>query len=135
MHFAGAFADSADARLAVPSLDRKLLADAVAAMNLHGAIDHAAKHFARIELCDRRLDAAVLAAVSLPRAFPCQPSRRAQLDFRIREHPLDSLPLRQQLAESAALLGMIDRHPERGHADADVTRRVRKALARQQIKT
>src|SRR5580700_1795221 len=99
MHFAGTFADSADSRLAVPSLDRKLLADAVPAMNLHRTIDHAAEHLARIELRDRRLGAKVLAAVGLPRAFPRQPPRRAQLDLRIREHPLYRLPLREQLAE------------------------------------
>src|SRR5271155_584596 len=133
MHFAGAFADSADSRLAMPALDWKFLADAVAAVDLHGAIDHAAEHLARIELRDRRLGAEVLAAVGLPRALPRQPSRRAQLDLRIREHPLDSLALREQLAEGAALLGVIDRHPERRDSHADVARRVRKAQARQQI--
>src|SRR5690349_7190631 len=99
MHLAGTFADSADARLAIPSLDRKFLADAVTAMNLHRAIDHAAEHLTRIELCDRRLGAKVLTAVGLPRALPRQPSRGAQLDLRIREHPLYRLPLREQLAE------------------------------------
>ena len=104
-------------------------------MNLHGTIDHAAEHLARIELRDRRLGAKVFATVGLPRAFPRQPPRRAQLDLRIREHPLYSLPLREQLAESAALLGMIDRHPERRDTHADVARRVREAQPRQQIET
>src|SRR4029077_14282929 len=102
-------------------------------MNLHGAIDYAAEHLARIELRDRRLGAKILAAVGLPRALPRQPSRRTQLDLRIREHPLDSLPLRKQLAESAALLGVIDRHPERRDSHADVACRVWKAQPRQQI--
>src|ERR1700735_2025120 len=69
MHLAGAFADSTDSRLAIPSLDRKFLADAVAAVNLPGAIDYPAEHFARVELRDRRLGAEVLAAVGLPRAL------------------------------------------------------------------
>src|SRR5208282_5809780 len=133
MHFAGAFADSTDSRLAIPALDWKFLADAVAAVDLHGAIDHAAEDLARIQLRDRRLGAEILAAVGLPRPFPRQPSRGAQLDLRIREHPLDSLPLRQQLAERTALLGVIDRHPERCYSHADVARRIRKAQARQQI--
>src|SRR5208283_790999 len=133
MHFARAFADPADSRLAVPALDGELLADAVAAVNLHGAIDHAAEHFARIELCDRRLGAEILAAIGLPRSFPRQPPRRAQLDLRIREHPLYRLPFGEQFAEGAALLGMIDRHPERSHTHPDVARRVRKAQASQQI--
>src|ERR1700735_411034 len=133
MHFAGAFADSADSRLAVPALDWKFLADAVAAVNLHGAIDNAAEYLARIELRDRRLRAEILPAVGLPRPFPRQPSRRAQLDLRIREHPLDSLSLREQLAERAALLGVIDRHPERCHSDPNVAGRIREAQARQQI--
>src|ERR1700722_1367011 len=92
MPLAGTFANSSDARLAIPSLDREFLADAVAAVNLHCAIDHAPEHFARVELRDRRLGAEILAAVRLPRAFPSQPSRRAQLDLRIREHPLYRLP-------------------------------------------
>jgi hypothetical protein len=48
MHFRGAFADATDARLAIPALERKFLAHAVTAVNLHRAIDHAAEHLARI---------------------------------------------------------------------------------------
>src|SRR2546430_13125845 len=43
-------ADATDARLTVPSLERKLLAHPIAAMNLHRAIDDATEHFARIQL-------------------------------------------------------------------------------------
>src|SRR5216683_232682 len=110
MHFRGPFANSPDARLAIPSLNREFLADAVTAVNLHRAVDYAAQHFAGIQLGDRRLGAEILAAIGLPRALPREPSRRTQLNFRIGEHPLDRLALREQFAESAALLGMIDRH-------------------------
>src|SRR5258705_1702935 len=133
MYFARAFADSADARLAIPSLDRKFFAHAVAAVNLHGAIDDSAQHFARVELRDRGLGAEILAAIGLPRALPGEPSGGAQLDFRIREHPLNSLSFREQLAEGAALLTVIDGHLDRGDADSDVARRVGKAQTSQQI--
>src|SRR5579872_7621277 len=52
MHFRGAFADPADARLAVPSLERKLLAHAVTAMDLHRAINHAAERLTGVEFRD-----------------------------------------------------------------------------------
>src|SRR5579862_7338086 len=133
MDFAGAFADSADAGLAVPSFDREFFADAVAAVNLHGAIDYAAEDFARIELCDRRLGAEVLAAIGFPRALPREPSRGAEFDFRVGEHPLDGLSLREQLAEGAALFGVIDCHAKRGDADADVACGVREAQTGQEI--
>src|SRR4030081_2050501 len=133
MHFAGAFADSADARFAIPSLDGKFFADAVAAVNLHGAIDDAAKHFARVELCDRGLGAEVFAAVGLPCTLPSEPSGGAQLNFRIREHPLNCLSFREQLAEGAALLGVIDGHPERGDADSYVACGIWKAETSQEI--
>src|SRR5258708_36732328 len=133
MHFARPFADSTDARLAIPSLDRKFFAYAIAAVNLPREIDHPAQYFARVEFRNRCLRAEILAAIRLPRALPREPSRRAQLDFRIREHPLDSLSLRKQLAKGAPLLRMIDRHLERRHSDSDVGRRVRKAKPRQQI--
>src|SRR6266851_3274530 len=122
MHFRGAFADPADARLAVPSLERKLLAHAIAAVDLHRAVDHAPQRLARIQFRDRRFHPRVLAAVGLPRAVPGKPSGRAQLDLGVREHPLDRLAARQQLAEGLALLGMSDRHPKRRHADADIAR-------------
>src|SRR5690349_1842255 len=39
LHFARAFADAADAHLAVPALERQILGHAVAPMDLHGAVD------------------------------------------------------------------------------------------------
>jgi hypothetical protein len=40
------FADPPDARLPVPTLERKLFSDAVATMDLHSGIDDAAEDFA-----------------------------------------------------------------------------------------
>src|SRR5208283_2941316 len=91
VHFRRALADAADARLPVPSLERKLLADAVSAMNLHRAIDHAPEHFARVQLRDRGFVARVFTAVGFPRALPGQPSRGAEFDLGIRQHPLNGL--------------------------------------------
>src|SRR6266436_1479252 len=133
MHFAWAFADSADARLAIPSFDWELFADAVAAVNLHRAIDDSAQHFARVELRDRRLGAEILAAIGFPCALPREPSGGAEFNFRIGEHPLNSLSFRKQLAESAALLTVIDGHLERGDADSYVACRIWKAQTSQQI--
>src|ERR1700730_9589701 len=114
VHFARAFTDSADARLAIPSLDWKFFADAVAAVNLHGAIDDSAQHFARVEFRDRGLGAEILAAIGLPCTLPREPAGGAQFNFRIGEHPLNSLSFREQLAERAALFGVIDGHAKRG---------------------
>src|SRR5712675_2428538 len=133
MYFARAFPDSADARLAIPSLDRKFFADAVAAVNLNSAIDDSAQHFARVEFRDRGLGAEILAAIGLPRTLPGEPSGGAQLDFRIREHPLNSLSFREQLAEGAALLTVIDCHLECGDADSDVACRIWKAQTSEEI--
>src|SRR5271155_4756565 len=133
MHLRWSFADTADACLAVPSLERQFLADAVTAVNLHGAIDHAAEHLAGIQLRNRCLGAEVLAAVGLPRAVPGQPSRGPQLDLRIRKHPLDRLAARKQFPERAAALRVFNRHPERRDSHSDVTRRVWKPQPCQKI--
>jgi len=42
------FADPPNARLAIPTLERKLFGDAVATMDLHGGIDDAAEDLARV---------------------------------------------------------------------------------------
>src|SRR5208282_471294 len=133
MHLRWSLTDAADARLAVPSLERQFLADAVTAVNLHGAIDHAAEHFARIQLRNRCLGAEVLATISLPRAVPREPSRGAQLDLGICKHPLNRLAAREQFPEGAAPLRVFDRHPERRDSHPDVARRVRKPQPRQKI--
>src|SRR5262249_62085098 len=75
----GPLADAAHARLPVPALQRKLLAHPVAPVDLHGGVDDAAEHLARVELGDGGLDARVLTAVGLPRAFPDEPARGADL--------------------------------------------------------
>src|SRR5581483_1652016 len=133
VHFGRAFADSANPRLTVPSLERQFLAHAIAAVDLHGAIDNAAEHLARIELGDRRLGAEILAAVRLPCAVPCKPSRGPELYLRIRQHPLDRLAAGQELAEGAAPLCVLDGHPERRNADPDIARRIGKSKPREQI--
>src|SRR5207247_6635244 len=52
VHLRGPLADAAHARLAIPALQRELLGDAVAAVDLHGGVDHAAEHLARVQLGD-----------------------------------------------------------------------------------
>src|SRR5438093_340601 len=133
MHLRGPLADAAHAGLAIPALQRKLLRYPVAAVDLHGGIDHAAEHLARVQLGDRRLDARVLAAIRFPRALPDEPPTCAQLDLGVREHPLDRLALRELLAEGLALLRVLDRHLVRGHGDAEVGRRVREAVLDEEI--
>src|SRR2546426_1172934 len=56
VHFGRALADAAHSGLAVPALEGELLADAVAAVDLHRGVDHASEHLARIELSDGGLD-------------------------------------------------------------------------------
>src|SRR5688500_4250264 len=89
MHFAGALADAAHAGRAVPALQRELLADAVAPVDLDGGIDDAAQHLARVELGDGGLHPRVLAAVGLPGAGPDEPAAGADLHLGVRQHPLD----------------------------------------------
>src|SRR5262249_3574162 len=91
--------------LAIPAFQRELLGDTVTAVNLHGGVDHAPQHLARVELGDRRLDARILAAVGFPGALPDQPAARAQLDLGVGEHPLNGLALAERRAERRALLG------------------------------
>src|SRR2546426_2768381 len=128
-----ALADAAHARLTVPALERKLLGDAVAAVNLDRGVHDAPEHLARVELGDRRLDARVLTAISLPRAVPDEPAARADLDLGIREHPLDGLALAQRCAEGRALLGMGDGHAMRGDGHTQIARRVWKAVFHEEI--
>src|SRR5438309_361609 len=135
MHFRRAFADAADARLAVPSLEREFLADTVAAVDLHRAVDYAAEHLTRIKLGNRGFHPGVLLAVGLPRTFPGKPARGPQFDLGVRQHPLDRLSACEQFAKGLALPGMLDRHPQRRHADADIACRIGKAQARQQVET
>src|SRR5215831_9324398 len=81
MDFRGAFANTADARLTIPSLERELLADAVAPMDLHRAIHDPAKHFTGVKFGNRGFHPRVFPTITLPRPFPCKPSRRTQFDF------------------------------------------------------
>jgi len=100
---ARALPNPADARLSGTSLDRKFLADAVAALKLHAPIDYAAKHFAGRELWRSTLGAEVLAAVAF-HAPPTQPIAPRETRRPNPRASLSSLPLRQQFTERAALL-------------------------------
>src|ERR1044071_9486023 len=80
MDLGGPLADAPHARLAVPALERELLGDPVAPVDLDRGVDDAAQHLAQVELGDRRLHPRVLAAVGLPRPFPDEPACRAELD-------------------------------------------------------
>src|SRR5262245_39022185 len=126
-------ADAAHARLAVPALERKFLRDAVGAVDLHGGVDDAAQHLARVELGHRRLDPRVLAPVGLPGAVPDDVAARADLDLGVGEHPLDGLALAERRAERGALLGVGDRHAVRGDGDAQIASRVREAVLHQEV--
>src|SRR5499425_1995293 len=131
--FRGALADPAYSRLAIPALERELLAHPVAAVDLHGGVNDAAEHLARIELGDGGLDARILAAVGLPRALPDEPARGADLHHGIRQHPLDGLALREGRPEGGALLGVRHRHPVGGHRHPEVAGRVRETLLHEEI--
>src|SRR5215470_93795 len=99
VHLRRPLADATHARLPVPALQGELLAHPVAPVDLHGGVDDAAEHLARVELGDGGLDARVLTAVGLPRAFPNEPARGADLHHGVREHPLDGLALRERRPE------------------------------------
>src|SRR5262245_41252448 len=133
MHFRRAFADPAHPGLAIPALEWKLLRHTVAAVDLHGRIDHPSEHLARVELGDRGLHARVLAPVRLPRALPDQPARRAQLHLGVGEHPLDRLALTQRDTEGRALLGVSDGHAMRGNGHTEIARGVRETLLDEQV--
>src|SRR4030095_11164701 len=90
--FGRAFADAAHPRLTVPALQRELLRHAVAAVNLHGGIDHAAEYLARIELRHGSVHAGVLAAIRLPRAGPDDPAAGARVHLRLRQAPMAGAP-------------------------------------------
>src|SRR5215467_14240374 len=133
VHLRRPLADATHARLPVPALQGELLAHPVAPVDLHGGVDDAAEHLARVELGDGGLDARVLTAVGLPRAFPNEPARGADLHHGVREHPLDGLALRERRPEGGALLRVLHRHPVGGHRHPEVAGGVREALLHEEI--
>ena len=133
MHLRRALADAPHPGLAVPALQRKLLRHAVAAVDLHGRVDDAPEHLARVELGDRGLDTGVLAAVGLPGALPDEPAAGADLDLGVGQHPLNGLALAERDPERRALLGMRDRHAMGGHRHPEIRRRVREAILHEQV--
>src|SRR4029450_5322070 len=68
VHFRRALADAADTGLAVPALQREFLGHAVTAVDLHGGVDDATQHLARVELGDGGLQPPLSAALRLPAA-------------------------------------------------------------------
>src|SRR5215471_10924546 len=133
LHFARAFADAADAHLAVPALEREVLGHAVAAMNLHGAVDDAAAGSAGDELRHRRFAAEGLAALGLVRGLEREPQAGFDVDLVADDHPLDRLARGERRAEGAAELRVLDRHLLRLDGDADAGRRIGYALAAQAV--
>ena len=129
----GPFADAADTGFAVPALQRELLGDAVAPVDLDGGVDDAAEHLARVELGDRGLHARVLAAIRLPGARPDDPAAGAQLHLGVGEHPLNGLALGQRLAERRALLGMRDGHAMRRHRHPEIAGRVGETVLHEEV--
>src|SRR5918994_1288254 len=107
MHLRGPLADAAYAGLAIPALQRELLRDTVAAVDLHGGVDHASQHLARVELGDRGLDPGVLAPVGLPGALPDDPAAGSDLHLGVGQHPLNGLARAERRAEGRAVLGVL----------------------------
>src|SRR4029453_19395745 len=62
LHFARAFTDAAYQHIAIPAFEREVFRHAVAAVDLHAAIDHAARTFRGDELGHCGLLAEILAA-------------------------------------------------------------------------
>src|SRR6185312_12031704 len=120
LDFVGALADPADAHLAVPALEGQVLGHAVAAVNLHGPVDHAAAGLAGDELGHAGLHAIRLAAIGLVRGGQRQPQAGADIDLVVDDHPLHGLAGGERRAERLALLGVVDGELLRldGHADA-----------------
>src|SRR4051794_35357112 len=127
VHLGWPFADALDAHLAMPPLERHLARDAEPAEHLDAAVDHLAGHFGGVDLADGRVDLDVLAEIALPGSLIDQQARGAQLDLRVRDHPLDRLLVGELRAEGLALLGPIDRELQRRLRNADHRRRIRNA--------
>ena len=103
----------------MPALQRHLARDAEPAEHLDAAVDHLAGDFGRVDLADRGIDLDVLAKIAAPGRLIDQQARGAQLDLRIRDHPLDRLLVGKLGAEGLALLGPVDRELKRRLRDAD----------------
>jgi hypothetical protein len=102
----GAVEDAVDARIAVPALDRQLLAEAHAAEELHRAVDHAAQRLGRMHLDHRDVLARVQALVELPGGLQHHPARGVHLDDAVGQHRLNHLEVADLLAELLALVGV-----------------------------
>src|SRR6185312_6970356 len=133
LHFTRAFADAADADLAVPAFERQVLGHPVAAVDLHRAVDNAAAGLARDQLRHRRLRAERLVAFRFVRRRERYPARRADVYLVVDDHPLDRLARRELVAERHALVGVGDRHLLRFHGHADAAGGVRDALTAEPV--
>src|SRR6186997_18999 len=124
MHLGRALADALDAHLAIPALQRHLARNAKPPEHLDAAVDHLAGDFGGVDLANRGIDLDVLSEVALPGGLVDKEPRGAQLDLRVRDHPLDRLLVGELRAEGLAILGPVDRELERSLRDADHSRRV-----------
>src|SRR5947209_244306 len=127
VHLGGTLTDALDAHLAIPAFQRHLARDAKPAEHLDAAVDHLAGDFGRIHLANRGIDLDVLPEVALPGGLIDEQARGAQLDLRVRDHPLDRLLVGEPRAERFALLGPVDRKLQRRLGDADHRGSVRNA--------
>src|SRR3954454_24973825 len=119
VHLGGALADALDAHLTMPAFERHLSRDTKPAEHLDATVDHLARDFGRVNLADRGVDLDVLPQVALPGRLIDEQARGAQLDFGIRDHPLDRLLVGKPRAERFALFHPVDRKLERRLRDAN----------------
>ncbi len=129
----GPFADAANAHLAVPALQGEVLGHAIAAVDLDRAVDDPAPALAGQQLGHRRLGAERLAAGGLAGGGEDRPTRRADVDFVVHDHPLNRLARGERGPERLALLGVLDRHLLGADGDAEAAGGIGDALARQPV--
>ena len=130
----GPLADALDPQLAVPALERQLLGDAHAAVDLH----RSGRRRGPRPRSRRPWPSPRGAGTARPRsafqaALERDPARLLEVDLVVDDHPLDRLARRERLAERRAHLRVLDRHLLRAHRDADAARRVGDALARDAV--
>src|SRR5713101_796831 len=118
LDFAGAFVDFGDAGVAVVAFDGIFAAVAVAAVDLDGFVRDARGHFAGEKFGDGGVHAEASAGILLPRCFSNEQARSVNFRGHVREHELNSLKLRNGMAKSHALLGILQRRFERALRDA-----------------
>ena len=89
--FGGPFGDANTAQLPVPPLERQLLHQPQASMDLNRAVDDAARRFRANNLRPVRQITHILAAIAAPGTFINHQARGVQFHRRIGDHELDHL--------------------------------------------